>query len=95
VQICYLIQVPFYTLGMLFVKFLSAAKRNEILMYGTAISLALDIALNLVFMRYWGVAGIALSTSVVYMCSLIYLAAFAMRVWKEVSNELQTDSEGC
>lgn len=80
VQICYLLQVPFYALGMLFVRFLSAAQRNEILMYGAALSLALDVGLNLVFMRHWGVAGIALSTSAVYACSLGYSIVFSERM---------------
>jgi len=82
VQICYLIQVPFYTLGTLFVKFLSAARRNEILMYGMAISLVLDVILNLVLMRYWGVAGIALSTSATYLVSLCYLVVCSSVVLK-------------
>jgi putative peptidoglycan lipid II flippase len=83
VQICYLIQVPFYTVGMLFVRFLSAARRNEVLMYGAAMSLVLDIVLNLAFMRYWGAAGIALSTSVVYCCTFLYLLAFSRKLLGE------------
>jgi Na+-driven multidrug efflux pump len=36
--------------------------------------LILNIIFNFILMRYWGVAGIALSTSFVYMvaCGLIY-----------------------
>jgi len=83
VQICYLIQVPFYTMGMLFVRFLSAVRRNDVLMYGAGISLALDVILNLILMKRWGVAGIALSTSAVYFCSLLYLIICSVRVLRE------------
>jgi putative peptidoglycan lipid II flippase len=80
VQICYLIQIPFYILSMLFVRFLSAARRNDVLMYGAAISLVLDVILNLIFMKKWGVAGIALSTSCVYAISCVYLIFNSYRV---------------
>jgi putative peptidoglycan lipid II flippase len=79
VQTCYAIQIPFYLWGTLFVRFLSSIKRNDILMYGAAINLALDIVLNLVLMRVWGIAGIALSTSFVYIVSFTYLVAFTIR----------------
>jgi putative peptidoglycan lipid II flippase len=80
VLICYSIQIPFYVWGMLFVKFLSSVRRNDILMYGAAISFPLDIVLNLVLMRVWGVAGIALSTSLVYAASLLYLGTCSLRL---------------
>jgi putative peptidoglycan lipid II flippase len=83
VQICYLIQIPFYLLGLLFVKFLSALRRNDLLMFGAGISLIFDVILNLIFMRFWGVAGIALSTSVVYICSLMFLMVCSLKVLRE------------
>jgi putative peptidoglycan lipid II flippase len=73
VQICYLIQVPFYAVAMLFVKFLSAAKRNRVLMYGAAMSLVLDVGFNLILMKWLGVSGIALSTALVYAASFVYV----------------------
>ncbi len=79
VQICYAPQIPFYICALLFLRFLSAVRRNDVLMYGAALSLVVDIVLNLVFMRMWGVAGIALSTSVVYLLLLIFTATFSIR----------------
>ncbi|MGE5324046.1 MAG: murein biosynthesis integral membrane protein MurJ [Actinomycetota bacterium] len=79
VQICYSFQIPFFILGMLFVRFLSSIRRNDLLMYGGAINLVIDVVLNLVLMRFMGVAGIALSTSLVYVCSFIFVAVFARR----------------
>ena len=83
VQICYFIQVPFYMCGMLFVRFLSSIRRNDVLMYGSAISLALDISLNLVLMRKMGIAGIALSTSLVYVVAFIILGALSVRLLRQ------------
>jgi putative peptidoglycan lipid II flippase len=79
VQVFYFIQIPFYMCGMLFVRFLSSIRRNDVLMYGSAISLALDISLNLVLMRRMGIAGIALSTSLVLFTSFIFLGACAIK----------------
>src|SRR5947209_3376182 len=80
VQICYSIQIPFYIVGMLFVRFLTSIRRSDVLMYASAINLALDVILNLVLMRRMGVAGIALSTSLVYLVSCLFLAACSVRL---------------
>lgn len=83
VQQCYFIQVPFYMCGMLFVRFLSSIRRNDVLMYGSAISLALDISLNLILMRKMGIAGIALSTSLVLFASFVFLGACTIKFFPE------------
>ena len=80
VQMCYFIQIPFYMCGMLFVRFLSSIRRNDVLMYGSAISLVLDISLNLVLMRKMGIAGIALSTSLVYLVAFVILGTVSLRL---------------
>jgi putative peptidoglycan lipid II flippase len=76
------LQIPFYLLGILFVRLISSLRKNTLLLWGAAISLPLDVVLNLAFMRWMGVAGIALSTSIVMMvsCGYLYLsAAYALR----------------
>jgi putative peptidoglycan lipid II flippase len=83
VQMCYFIQIPFYMCGMLFVRFLSSIRRNDVLMYGSAISLALDISLNLVLMRKMGIAGIALSTSLVYVVAFLILGALSVKLLRQ------------
>lgn len=76
VQIFYLIQVPFYMMGMIGVRLLSALLKNQVLMVISAINVITNIVGNCVFMNYLGVAGISLSTSVVYIISmsLIFLS---------------------
>lgn len=72
-QAMYLLQVPFYALGILFVRTLTALQRNRFLLWGNLISFPLNAVLNLLFMRWLGLPGIALSTSVVYATSCVYL----------------------
>ncbi len=79
VQALYLIQIPFYTAGILFVRMLTAMQRNRTLLWGTGISLPLSVVLNYVFMQRLGVAGIALSTSVMYVVSCGYLGLMLRR----------------
>lgn len=73
VQVMYLLQIPFYLMGTIYVRVISALGRNAVLMWGAAISLPLNAVMNFVLMEHLGVAGIALSTSVVYLVSWIYL----------------------
>jgi putative peptidoglycan lipid II flippase len=88
VQALYLLQVPFYVLGIMGVRLLSAMKKNQTLMVISAINLITNIVGNYVFMSYLGVAGISLSTSVVYAISmsLIFLSLNS-ELRKQVSNE--------
>jgi putative peptidoglycan lipid II flippase len=80
VQSCYSLQLPFIMLAALLVRFISAMKRNDLLMYCAAICLPLDVVLNLGLMRLWGVAGIALSTSLVSAVSCSFLALCSLRL---------------
>ena len=73
IQALYLLQVPFVMAGMLFVRLASSLQRNEILLWGAAITLPLNVLLNLTLMRWLGAAGIALSTSLVFLVSCGYL----------------------
>lgn len=73
VQSYYCLQIPFYIMGTLIVRLISAMRANQILMWGAVLNLIVNIVFNLIFMRAWGVAGIALSTAVVYLVSFIYL----------------------
>jgi len=61
-----LLQIPFFILGTLFARFVSVIRRNVFLLYVSALNLFLNVVLNFVLMQIMGVAGIALSTSIVY-----------------------------
>jgi len=77
IQALYILQIPFYVLGIMIVRLISSLKANHILMWGALINLVLNIFFNILFMRLMGLKGIALSTSCVYMFSLLFLGYFA------------------
>jgi putative peptidoglycan lipid II flippase len=74
---------------MLFVRFLSAMKRNEVLLYGSTISVILNVAFNVLFIKYWGLPGIALSTSCVYVISFLFVGINTIRI---MSRALSSDA---
>jgi putative peptidoglycan lipid II flippase len=84
VQSMYLLQMPFYVLGILFVRLTSALKANHILMWGSVISFLLNISLDYLLMKLFGVSGIALSTTIVYAASLGYLSLMSFRLLRKV-----------
>lgn len=79
IQAMYALQIPFYVLGILFVRLISASASNHILMLGSFLNLTLNVVLNYVFMQYMGVAGIALSTACVYAVSCAFLMTASFR----------------
>lgn len=79
IQIFYLLQIPIYLIGILIVRLISSLKANHILMQGTVINVIANIGFNVLFIRWWGVAGIALSTTCVYVVSVTFLA---YRLWR-------------
>lgn len=82
VQRLYILQLPVYLAGLLYVRLLSALKANHILMLGTIISFALNLGMDYLLMRWLGVAGIALSTSLVYAAAFTFLVLTTFRVLK-------------
>lgn len=82
VQAMLALQIPFYSLGILYVRLISSLKANRILMYGTVISFVLNVSGNYVLKGIFGVAGIALATAIVYVVSLIYLSIMLSRLLK-------------
>ncbi len=79
VQSAYLLQIPVHLLGILYVRLISALQANRLLTIGSSVNLVVNIVLNVVFMRWFGVAGIALSTAGVYAVSCVFLATAAHR----------------
>lgn len=86
IQSSFALQIPFYIGCMLVVRSISAMRKNQILIVGSAFNLAINIGLNYLFMRWLGVAGIALSTSFVYIFSFGFLLIFVLRNLKNIDN---------
>jgi putative peptidoglycan lipid II flippase len=75
----YAIQIPFFVTSRVFYRFLVAMRRTDLIFYCGLINLALDIVLNLILMRRFGVAGIALATSLWTVATFIFLAWWSRR----------------
>jgi putative peptidoglycan lipid II flippase len=80
VQRMFVLQVPFYTTAMLYVRLLSALRRNDVLVWGNVLSVTLNVVLNLVLIQHFGIRGIALSTSIVIAisCSVSAIAVYTL-----------------
>jgi putative peptidoglycan lipid II flippase len=86
IQSCFALQIPFYIGCMLVVRLISAMRQNQILIIGSAGNLIVNIGLNYLFMSWLGVAGIALSTSCVYIFSFLFLLFFVLKNLKSIDN---------
>jgi putative peptidoglycan lipid II flippase len=80
VQVMYALQLSFRGVSILYARLLTAMKRNDLIMVSAALNLGLDIVLNLICMRYLGVAGIALATSLFYLGSFALFQAMGRRL---------------
>ena len=83
VQMCYCMQIPFQLLSVLHSRFISSVRRNDLLMYAAAMNLAVDIVLDIVFMKLWGVAGIAASTACMSVICLAFLAIASSKLLQQ------------
>jgi putative peptidoglycan lipid II flippase len=79
IQAMYVLQLPFYTLGLLFARLIASLQANYILLYGTIINFALNAVLDYTLMQVFGVAGIALSNTLMYVVSCGFLGALLYR----------------
>jgi len=79
VQALFLLQVPVYFLGILIVRLISSLNMNRVLMETAVINLLCKIAFNYLLMQRLGAAGIALSTTLMYVVSLIYFSLMLCR----------------
>ena len=68
----YAVQIPFYVVSRVYYRFLVVMRRTDLILYCGILNLGLDIILNLVLMRRFGVAGIALATSLWMVTTLLY-----------------------
>lgn len=65
IQQMYLLQIPFYLIGIIMIRFLTAINKNNFMVFTSSMSLILNLVLNIILMKTMGVYGLALSTSIV------------------------------
>jgi putative peptidoglycan lipid II flippase len=80
IQSMYCIQLPFFLAGTPLVRFILAMKRSHLLFYGTILSAVLNFSLDYLLAPRMGSAGIALSTSLVYVASCVFLGWGSLRI---------------
>jgi putative peptidoglycan lipid II flippase len=80
VQAMYAIQLPFYIVSRVFYRYLVAIRRTSLIMYCGIINLVLDVGLNILCMRWYGVAGIALATSLWTVSTFAFLCYWTYRL---------------
>ena len=83
------IQIPFFVVSRVFYRFIVALGRNDLILYCGAINLALDIVLNIVLMRFIGVAGIALATSLWAVATFAFLWFWSAKLLSASSAEVE------
>jgi putative peptidoglycan lipid II flippase len=76
----YAIQIPFFVCSRVFYRFIVAMRRTDLILYCGTINLGLDVILNLVLMRWFGVAGIALATSLWTASTFFFLWYWSRRL---------------
>ena len=74
VQICYLLQLPIYIVGVIGTRILMALGHGRLIFRIAGMNLVVNVLGNIVFSKLFGTCGIALSTSCVYLFSgiLVY-----------------------
>jgi putative peptidoglycan lipid II flippase len=70
-----------------FYRFLIAMLRTDLVFYCGAINLALDVMLNLLLMRWYGVAGIALATSLWTVSTFFFFGYWTRRLLVRAESE--------
>ena len=69
----YLYQLPFYFYAIVLVSVLSSLKRYDILLMTGLIAVILKPLSNLLFIKYFDIAGLALAVSVIYLSNSIFM----------------------
>ena len=77
------LQIPFYLINIIFVRFLTAYNLNWFNILSSSISVVVNLICNFLFIEKFGVAGIALSTSIVIiincLAKLLYVRSLINR----------------
>lgn len=85
IQALYALQIPFYVANILMIRLITSMRMNYLMTWTCAINLFSNILFNLLFIRWIGIAGIALSTSLVYVICFFVNFIFVTRKVKTIN----------
>jgi putative peptidoglycan lipid II flippase len=88
VLVMYALQIPFFVVSRVHYRFLVAMRRTDLVLYCGVLNLALDVVLNLVLMRHFGVAGIALATSLWTVSTFLFLWYWSNRTLRQAEAKI-------
>jgi putative peptidoglycan lipid II flippase len=71
------LQIPFYVANVLIAKIFLALQLSQFILWGSAINLVIYAGLTYLLSSQWGLIGIAVATSITYLCSFLLLYYFA------------------
>jgi putative peptidoglycan lipid II flippase len=83
----YAIQIPFFVVSRVFYRFVVAMRRTDLVLWCGSLNLVLDVLLNVLLMRWLGIAGIALATSLWTVSTLGFLWYWAYRLLRQAADE--------
>ena len=83
----YALQIPFFVSSRVFYRFLVAMRRTDLILYCGTLNLGLDVVLNLILMRWFGIAGIALATSLWTISTFFFLWYWTWKLLRRTSSE--------
>ena len=81
-QQVFLIYLPFSIAGMIMVNFLTSINKNAIMAYIAFFALILNIVLDYIFMQYYGILGIAICTTVIFILKNVTMFIYIYRLYK-------------
>ncbi len=84
IQKILLLNVPFYLCTLIIVKFLTSINKNSFMAWASLINLIINITLNVLLVKRYGVFGLATSTSVVLIISSFFYFGYTLKQYKKL-----------
>ncbi|EPR69706.1 putative virulence factor MviN family [Winogradskyella psychrotolerans RS-3] len=82
-QILFL-NVPFYLCTLIIVKFLTTINKNSFMAWISLANLIINIILNVILIKHYGVFGLAMSTSLVFIISSCFYFGYTYKQYKKL-----------
>lgn len=79
-QIISLLYTPFVLCTLICVQFLTAFNKNKFMAWASLWNLVLNLILNYVFVQFYGVYGLVLSTTIVYIINSFLYVTYTLRL---------------
>lgn len=89
IQKIFLAYIPFKITGMVMVNFATSINKNSIMAYIALIALILNIILDYVFMKFYGVFGIALCTTIVTFIKSLIMYFYLRKLREKIRVNVQ------